>query len=361
MAGFFDKNTLQNIIDYSLIIGLLGFVGYFIYSLIMANRDKNSIVKPPPFDDTPNASQRAQLSAIEGTATSSAIKNASFSATNDNALRHYFIKASSNSAYTGGYMNLNMIKYVLSKGCRFLDFEIYMKDNVPIVAYNTNRRALETFSSEPPAVSFGGVCSTIISNAFSELSPNPNDPLFLHLRIKSYDSSAYSSVANTIKSTLSDKLYTETDGTAVPVTLDTQIPDMLGKIVILIDQHSSPGYKNYSVCGEDQGPECVGLSNVVNMVSNGQSVRTYIENDLTYQPINPPDPNVYLFRIVYPNLGFFDYTYNCAPHYLIENYGTQVIAQAYYVNDANLRIYNDIFSKNKSAFVRMENLLNSYE
>ena len=102
MAGFFDKNTLQNIIDYSLIIGLLGFVGYFIYSLIMANRDKNSIVKPPPFDDTPNASQRAQLSAIEGTATSSVIKNASFSATNDNALRHYFIKASSNSAYTGG-------------------------------------------------------------------------------------------------------------------------------------------------------------------------------------------------------------------------------------------------------------------
>ena len=359
MAGFFDKDTFQNILDYTLILAVLVVAGYYIYKIIMEKKD-SKVVKPPPFDDTPNASQRSQLSKIEGITSTSSVKNASFDASSDNALRNYFIKGSSNSAYTGGYMNLNMIKYVLSKGCRFLDFEIYMKDNVPVVAYNSNQRALENFSSAPPAISFSGVCSTVISNAFSETSPNPDDPLFLHLRIKTYDSSAFSKVGKIIKTTLGPKLYTESDKTAVPVNLDTQLPSLLGKVIVMVDQHSSPGYQNYSVC-EPDNVDCYALKNVVNMVTNSNNVRSYTESELTYQPINPPDPNVYLFRIVYPNLGFFGNAYNPDTQYLVKNYGTQIVAPAFYVNDSNLRTYNSIFSNNKSAFVRMETMLNSYE
>ena len=354
------SGLLQNIIDYTLILGALILVVYFMYYMITQNQHDTSASKPPPFEDTPNSTQRAQLSKIEGTTNTSAIKNATFSASNDNALRNFVIKSSSNSAYTNGYMNLNMIKYVLSKGCRFLDFEIYMKDHVPIVAYSTNKQSLETFTSQAPAVSFSGVCSTIISNAFSEISPNSDDPLFLHLRIKTYDSSAYSKIAQIIKSSLGPKLYTEGDGSAVPVNLDTQITDFLGKIVVIVDQHSSPGFQNYSTCAPDNS-ECYSLTNVINMVSNTQSMRTYSQSDLTYQPINPPDPGVYLFRIVFPNIGFFGSTQNADTMYLIKHYGVQVVAQAFFVNDSNLRSYEELFAKNKSAFLRMENVLNVYE
>jgi hypothetical protein len=360
MAGFFQDGTFQNVIDYILIIGSSILVVYFIYNMIMENQKDKPLSKPPPYDDVPNSSQRAQLSSIEGTTQSSQINNASFSATQDNSLRNFVIKASSNSAYTNGYMNLNMIKYVLSKGCRFLDFEIYMKDGIPIVAYSTNKQSLETFTSEAPALSFGGVCSTIISNAFSEISPNAEDPLFLHLRIKTYDSSAYSKIAQTIKGSLGAKLYTESDGTAVPVTLDTQVTDFLGKIVVIVDQHSSPGFQNYASCETHDGG-CYSLTNVINMVSNSQTVRTYSQSDLTYQPINPPDPSVYLFRIVYPNIGFFGNSSNSDSMYLIKNYGVQVIAQAFFINDANLRTYESLFSSKKSAFLRIEDLVNTYE
>ena len=49
---------------------------------------------------------------------------------------------------------------------------------------------------------------------------------------------------------------------------------------------------------------------------------------------------------------------NC---YLIKNYGVQVVAQAFYVNDTNLINYEDLFKGKKSAFVRMESLLNNNE
>ena len=192
------------------------------------------------------------------------------------------------------------------------------------------------------------------------MSPNPKDPLFIHLRIKTYDSSAYSAIAEIIKTTLGPKLYTENDGTAVSINLDSQITNMLGKIIIIVDETSSPGYKNYSTCAPEN-VTCYSLSNVVNMTSNSQTTRIYTENSLTYQPINPPDPNVYLFRIVFPNLGFFDNTTNSSSSYLIKNYGVQVVAQAFYVNDTNLVNYENIFKEKKSAFVRMESLLNNYE
>jgi hypothetical protein len=363
MSGLFDKDSLQNIIDYVLILGVLVLVSYYIYKTIEENKKSSPTIKVIPYDDTPNSSQIQQLSKIEGITTSAQITNTTFDPSNDNALRLYCIKSSSNSAYTGGYMNLNMIKYVLSKGCRFLDFEIYMKDNVPIVAYSTNKQSLETFTSNAPAISFSGVCSTIITNAFSDTSPNPKDPLFIHLRIKTYDSSAYTQIAKIIKTTLGPKLYTQKKGVndeAIPVNLDSQLTSMLEKIIIIVDETSSPGYKNYATC-VPKDVECYSLSNVVNMTSNSQATRIYNENSLTFQPINPPDPDVYLFRIVFPNLGYFNNTTNSSSSYLIKNYGVQVVAQAFYVNDTNLINYEGIFKDKKSAFVRMAGLLNNYE
>lgn len=359
MAGFFDQN-FQHTIDYVLIVCLLIITAYYMYHIIVSGRQNKPQAAEPPFQDTPSTAQRAQLSKLENNRLSSGVINASFNATKDNALRHYCIKSASNCAYTDGYMNMNMVKHVLSRGCRFLDMEVYMKEGVPIVAYSTNKQSLETFTSRGPALSLQGVFSTIMSNAFSETSPNPHDPLFLHLRIKTYDGTAYTKIAKLIKSQLGNKLYVDGQGNAVPVTLDTQVPNLSGKVVVIVDQHASPGYDNYATCSPEN-TDCYSLAKMTNMTSNSHQIRTYQQKDLTFQPINPPDPAVYLFRIVFPDIGYFENTYNADSLYLMKNYGVQAVAQAFFVNDANLRSYEEIFRNKKSAFIRLESVLHEYE
>ena len=92
----------------------------------MEGRDTKPSTSPPPFVNTPNSVQRAELNSIEDSNSGSGILNTQFDASQDNAIRNFCIKSSCNSAYTGKYMNLNMIKNVLSRGCRFLDFEVYI-------------------------------------------------------------------------------------------------------------------------------------------------------------------------------------------------------------------------------------------
>ena len=343
---------MNGLIDYVLILGFTAIAVYIIYNMVIKMNGSKPENKPPAFVDTPNAKQIAQLSSVEGTTSSSGLSNHQFDPSVDNAIRNYCIKSSSNSAYTGGYMNLNMIKYVLSCGCRFLDFEIYIKDNIPIVAYSDNKYSVDTFTSDAPAVSLAGALSTIMSNAFSDTSPNEKDPLFIQLRIKTLVPTAYSKIAQIIGGTLGNKLYSQ-NGVAVPVTLDTQLPQLSGKIVVIVDQASSPGYENYATCGPDS-TDCASLTNYVNMNSNSQSIRLYDEHSLSFQPINPPDPNVYLLRIVFPSLGFFNNTTNADTFYLIENYGAQIVAQAFYTNDANLKSYEEFFKEYKSAFVPLK-------
>jgi hypothetical protein len=339
---------MNGLIDYVLILGFTAIAVYIIYNMIIKMNGSKPGNTPPAFVDTPNAKQIAQLSSVEGTTSSSGLSNHSFDDSVDNAIRNYCIKSSSNSAYTDGYMNLNMIKYVLSRGCRFLDFEIYIKDGVPIVAYSNNKYSMDTFTSDAPAVSLAGALSTIMSNAFSDTSPNEKDPLFIQLRIKTLLPTAYSKIAQIIKGSLGHKLYSQ-GGVAVPVTLDTQLPQLSGKIVVIVDQASSPGYENYATCSP--GTDCASLTDYVNMNSNSQSIRLYDEHSLSFQPINPPDPAAYLLRIVFPSLGLFNNTTNADTFYLIENYGAQIIAQAFYTNDSNLASYEAFFKEYKSAFV----------
>ena len=345
---------ITGLIDYVLILGFTAVAVYIIYNMIIKIKGNKPGMSEPAFVDTPNAKQIAQLSVVEKSNSGVGISNASFDPTIDNSLRNYCIKASSNTAYTGGYMNLNMIKYALSRGCRFLDFEVYMKDGVPIVAYSNNKSSVESFTSDAPAVSLAGALSTVMSNAFADTCPNEKDPIFIQLRIKTYLSTAYSQIARIIRATMAPKLYTQAGANnsniAVPVTLDTQLPELVGKAIIIVDRASSPGYDNYATC-TDTDTECYSLADCVNINSNSQSVRLYDEDSLTFQPINPPDPSVYLLRIVFPSLSFFNNVTNSNTFYLIENYGAQIIAQAFYNNDSNLAAYEEMFKEHKSAFV----------
>jgi len=339
------------------------FVIIYILCRMIKKRQGEKTSSNPPFVDTPTDAQMAQLNQIENSVSNngSGITNARFEPSNNNALRNFCIKSSFNSAYTGGYVNRDMVKFVLMRGCRFLDFEVFIKDNVPIVAYSTSTAtdsSFNHFTSDAPAISLGGVFSTIMSNAFNDTSPNPQDPLFIHLRIKSFLPSAYSAVGDTIQGSLGPKLYADGNGNAIPVHLDTQLDLLQGKVVVIVDQQSSPGYAEYATCGTTNPATCTTLSKYINANSGTQDFRIYREDELFYQSINPPDPDVYLMRLVLPNIGFFNNVSNSDSLYLVKNYGAQLIAQAFYENNRNLVMYEEMFKEYHSAFVPLQDAVN---
>lgn len=323
-------------IDYILLLTITAIVIYILYRIISKSVAGSAPIAPP-FDNVANSAQMRELNSVIAAPSGVAITNAAFPVTEDNALRNFCIKSSFNSAYTGRYMNLDMIKHVLHRGCRFLDFQVFIKDNTAIVAYSQDDY-IDAFTSNPPALSLGGVFSTINMNAFNENSPNPNDPLFIQIRILSNLPAAKSIVAQTIASAFSANLYVDpATGYAIPIDLNVQMNQLQGKVVIITDQRSTA-----------DGNE---LSKYVNLITGTANVRTYTENQLTYQPINPPDPYVYNFKIVSPNLGYFFGISNSDATYLIKKYGAQVVAQAFYSQDLNLTNYEAIFNEYRSAFI----------
>ena len=118
--------------------------------------------------------------------------------TNDNAAekyglyktRDYYILSSYNSCNTSANIennniSLDALKYVISQGVRFLDFEIYSLDNKPIVSTSNSPNNYHIFKSNN-YVNFSDAFEVIINNAFNiSTCPNNNDPLFVHLRVKS--------------------------------------------------------------------------------------------------------------------------------------------------------------------------------
>jgi hypothetical protein len=331
-----------------LILVILVILIYIFYRMIQDKQLEKGGEPQQPYSDETTVSKESELNGVQNISNGSGVTSLNIVEGLPLQLRDYCIKSSSNSAYSGGYMNTNMVKYVLSRGCRFLDFEVYYKDDIPIVAYSRSLYdpSYSSFTSVDLPISLNGVFSTIMGNAFNDNSPNQKDPLFIQLRIKTYINEAYSKIAKSIKSLLKNKLHRG------PVTPDTPIAQLMGQIIVIIDRSTSPAYSNFPICN-NVDPTCDNLKNWVNMESGTDTVRVYKEPDLLYQAINPPDPGVYLMRIVMPSPGVFS-SKNCDSMSLIKNYGAQIVAQSFYLNDARLAVYEDLFRNYKSAFVPIE-------
>jgi len=340
-------------INLILVIGIAALVIYILYRMVQKNKKDSQNTGPgSTYSDESTIIKSNELHGIEKQV-GSGITNFTM---NDDAspyLRDYCIKASANSAYSGGYMNLDMIKYVLRRGCRFLDFEVYIKDKIPVVAYSNAvifDPSYNSFTSYDLPVSLVGCLNTCLANAFTTTSPNPNDPLFIQLRIKTNINEAFGSIAKVIDSTIKPNLF---DGDVTP---NTHLADLMGKVVLIVDRSTTPGYKNYPVCESDE-ENCYNLSKYVNMESGSNYLRIYTENELTNQTTNPPDPGVYLMRIVTPNPPLLFGRKNPDAMHLIKNYGAQIIAQDFYINDAGLNNYEKLFLTYKSAFVPIQTAL----
>jgi len=266
------------------------------------------------------------------------------------------VKASMNTARTGKYMNLQMIQYVLSRGCRFLDFAVFIKDGKPIVAYSADPDTTGTFDSAN-SLTLDGVLNTAMGSAFSSssnagfMTPNPRDPLFIQLRIQSdlnANTGIFNAVVDSVKKTLKPNLYTNTDKntTSSLDPIKVSAADIKGKIILIIDGPS--GWVKES-------PSLAGLCNIV---ANSSKLYSYTTDTLSLMTISPPivdqtntmKTNVDVFKLAMPPC---DKT-NPSKSTFMRNYGTQILAyQMNQTADESLIGYEEMFSKHNAGVMPM--------
>jgi hypothetical protein len=180
--------------------------------------------------------------------------------------------ACSGGSYKNDYVDLCNLKSLLKQGVRGLDFEIYSVKDQPVVATSTvdNFYVKETFNS----VGFHDVMETLKNYAFATSgAPNPNDPLILHLRIKSNNPEMFTNLAKIFKSyenLLLGKDYSyENYGKNLGTT---PILQFLGKIIVIVDRNQTAFLQNKP------------LMEFVNLTSNSIFMRALNYYDVQYSP-----------------------------------------------------------------------------
>jgi len=281
----------------------------------------------------------------------------------DISLNQVCIKASYNSAFDGGTkVSLDQLNYVLSTGCRFLDFELYLKDNVYVnystdptnsTLINTSNEYELLFSRVMEEINNSSV-KTSADGKNTYVTPNPDDTLFIQLRIKTDvkkkdDNSIYTAVENVLKVYKDNKLY-QKDGKAVQINGDTNLKDLKGKYIIVMDKSINPNYSE-------------SFDKYVNIITGGNTWSSQQYSLFKNQKSTPPKinddfktTNVTQLKLLMPDVD--EKSANPQnPFSLIENYGVQTIAYKFYKRDMALDLYETIFSEYQSAFVPLAYVL----
>jgi hypothetical protein len=272
-------------------------------------------------------------------------KIASINTSNKNfqqPLRDYYIKTAYNACsggdYKNDYVDTCVVKSLLKQGVRALDFEIYSIDDVPVVATSTNDNycVKETFNY----VTFGEVLNVISNYAFTmSTAPNPADPLFIHLRIKSNNKKMFEKLTALIENFNSSTgrilgpnySYSKKNLASVPLN------EMAGKVIIMVDGTN----KTFLETKFNEFVNIVSKSAILRGLTNYEIVYTPDMNELiNHNRVNmtigvpdkgssPPNPNSLIMR----------------------NNGCQFIAMRYQMVDAFLEENNTFFEENGTAFV----------
>jgi len=120
-------------------------------------------------------------------------------------INNYYILSSYNSCNTGNNtknntVSLTSLQNVIKQGARLLDFEIYSINNEPVISTSTTPTNYYVKESNN-YINFADAFETIINNAFNiSTCPNPTDPIFISLRIKSTNQTMFDNLANIFKS-----------------------------------------------------------------------------------------------------------------------------------------------------------------
>uniref|UniRef100_A0A6C0INA9 Phosphatidylinositol-specific phospholipase C X domain-containing protein n=1 Tax=viral metagenome TaxID=1070528 RepID=A0A6C0INA9_9ZZZZ len=274
-------------------------------------------------------------------------------------LQDYVVKGSYNSAITGNYANEEMIKYVLERGCRFLDFEVFMVDNKPQVSYSVDK-TFETRETEN-SILLDNALNRAVSSAFARPSPNYEDPLFIQLRVKSKDHSIYKMIAKSVDYSLRTKLYKKkVDG-------NTKLSDILGKVVLVFDKSYESNYADYCKCEKGE-KTCYDLTKYINIESGTSSLfsNTFTEMlaENTY-PLTIKDgcnlcTNVEKYRIALPSKRIKNEK-NPELKELVLGHAIQINLFRFYLKGDELDEYEEFFNNFQSSFVPLASMIQYYK
>lgn len=289
----------------------------------------------------------------------------------DMELMQYCIKGSANSAYSGQYISDEMVKYVLSRGCRFLDFEVYY---LPIDDETEEYAPYVGYSSDPASVNsttknnylFRKILKSTLANAFTRQSgdkfecPNPRDPLFLHIRVKTDDKMKdrlYDLIQKDINTVFNsgyqDYYMVKIDKatqTAIPIQVNGKTPiNKLAQKVIFIFDYEPEEY----------------IGNYHNMTSDSAELMrlTYDEMNTFRYKANPPkkldskQTDVDKLKFAVPDSNRSNQE-NTNIHMSIKNYGVQATLMQYYITDMALIRAESLFQQYGAAILPMAVLLN---
>jgi hypothetical protein len=245
----------------------------------------------------------------------------------NNAINKFYIKTAYNCCSLGDYANdyvgTCILTAILKQGVRCLDFELFSIHDIPVVATSTTNsyNEKETYNS----IMFDEVLALISAQAFTgDISPNPGDPLFIHLRIKSGNIKMFSALNKML-----NKLPNLYKG---PVLQSTVISTIMGKIVIIVSQEN----KAYLTSG------------AYNMVSGTPPFYLYKYDSIQslssaeIKEMNKPNA----MSIVIPSAGSSPPNIDLNK---IIKMQCNMVAMRYQLNDPQLTNYNAIF--NDCAFI----------
>ena len=257
-------------------------------------------------------------------------------------LKEYIIKGSYNTAVTGKYVNLDMIGYVLSRGCRFVDFEVLYFDDKAVVSTTSdpNYMVIDTENVIP----LSSALSSTVSQAFSRPSPNFKDPLFIHLRIKSKDAGVYKQVGKAVDFALKDKLYKGV------VDQNTKMSDIMEKAVLIIDKTIDRDYRQHTTCPAGQN-NCYPLDDYISLESGTELLNnqnyTQILNEkstsLTIRDDSNIGTDVQKYRLALPDKKT-DNSKNPNIEDMIMLHNIQIVPYRFYIKGNELNEYEELFN-----------------
>jgi len=199
---------------------------------------------------------------LEGFETSGIGNNTSGTSFLNNCAR---IKASANSALDvdgtivlGSDSDNRGLFKVISRGCRFFDFEIYSIEdndggNKPEVGYSTS----SDFSSlQTNTIPVADVLDKIMECAFTNPAPNPSDPVLIQFRMKSAKKEIYDFLADDLERCCGSRLVRDISNSSkmdLSDIADKTINDLKAQIIVIVcttkanNNSSNPSIKKIDI------------------------------------------------------------------------------------------------------------------
>lgn len=261
-------------------------------------------------------------------------------------LRDYYIKAAYNAFNPDKFKNSNVsmdaLLYVIARGCRFIDFEVFSVENQPVIASSSvnSFNYKETFNHIPVSDAFEVLGSYVFSGS---KCPNPGDPFIIHMRIMSRNITMYDNLAKIISQskTLARNLLGPKYGREYQSKDlgNENLLDFKGKVILMVD-------------GTNQVYRNTKLFELINMSSNTLflSKYTYFGVKNVGDPQAFKDANKKNMCLVVPDKGGRPINDGHNGPY---TWGCQIATMCFQeeVRDEKLKAYEDKFASVGYAFI----------